>query len=198
MRNALAAAALLLAGCQDPLLTAEIEVPRLEVTLPSQAFPESYTQDPTKWCDPAGQTDPPCVATAIDYDLGAKVPALTNDTVSYDLRLTDVTITLSASSSLTDLSGVQSAQVRIGYDPAIPGSGTIVASYVRPDPVPNPPPTTVSVAGKAEVDIGPYLDAGHLPFRAEVVLDAATPAFDADVTAGFSLVMNVNWGAYVF
>jgi hypothetical protein len=198
MRHALAAAAFLLAGCRESLLFADIEVPHIGVTLPAQAFPASDTSDPADWCDPAAPSDPPCIAATLDYDLGAEVPALMNDSVSYDLRLTEVTITLSATSAGTDLSGVRTAVVRVLDDPTIFASGAVVASYTRPPgPIPDPPPTSIAVAGNASVDLGPYLDAGSLPIRVEVELDSLTPAFDADVYAGFSLVITVDWGSYL-
>ncbi len=102
MRHALAATACLLAGCQGGLTTAEIDVPHLGVTLPAQEFPATDPFDPTNFCDPSlpvPQPFPLCIQKSLDYDLAAEVPALTNESVTYDLRLTEVAITLSAASA---------------------------------------------------------------------------------------------------
>lgn len=199
-RTTLAAlASLLLAGCEGPLLFAEVEVPDLRVTLPPQLFPAFDTSNPSDWCDPTGQTFPPCIATTAAYDLGAQVPALTEPGVSYEIRLTDVALTLSAVQSggagPSDLSGVVRATIRVGADPAVANSGTVVASYVRP-PVAGAP-TTVAVSGNANLDLAPYLSSGQLPVRVEVVVDNAMPAFDADILAAFYVRITLDWGSYL-
>lgn len=195
MRHALAAIACLLAGCRGGLTTVEIDVSHLGVTLPAEQFPASDTGDPTHFCDPTQpQSVPPCIQTSVDYDLGAEVPALTNEDVTYDLRLTEVAITLSAASAGADLSGVERATV-IVHDLAT-GADKVVASYARPAGA-AAPISTIAVAGNAGLDLGPYLDAGLLPVRVELVMSSTTPEFYADVYAGFSLVIDVDWGTYL-
>lgn len=197
MRHALAAAVSLLAACDGPLLFAEVQIPDLQVTLPSQSFPAAALALPTDWCDPAMQSDPPCLALTADYDIGEQVPAITEASVSYELRVTRVAITLSAiqqAGAPPDLSGIESATIRVLDDPAIVGSGAVIASYVKP---PGAAPTTIAVTGNANLDLAPYLDAGILPVRVEVVVSNGTAAFDADITAAFSVVVNVDWGSYL-
>jgi hypothetical protein len=194
MRHALAATALLLAAC-DGLLSSELQIPAIRVTLPSQPFPASDTSIPENWCDPADLSDPPCIARTLDYDLGGRVPVLDEEGVTYDLRLTDVALTLSASEVGKDLSGVRSLTIRVLADPASATSGFVLASYARPTGW--AAPTSIAVTGNANVDLGPYLDAGRLPVRVELVLDHGTPAFDADVEAGFSLEVALDYGAYL-
>jgi len=196
MRHAFAAAALLLAACDGPLLFAEIQIPDLQVTLPSQSFPAVNASLPADWCDPTLQTDPPCLALDADYDIGAQLPAVTEKGVSYELRITSCAITLSAvqqAGSPPDLSGIESATIRVIDDPAT-GSGAVIASYVKP---PGAAPTTIAVTGNANLDLAPYLVSGVLPVRVEVVVSNGTAAFDADITAGFSVVVNVDWGSYL-
>lgn len=188
---ALALAGAALAACDGPILFAELEVPELRVTLPSQQFPASDTTLPENWCSTV-QTDPPCIQLTLDYDLGGQVPVLNEPNVSYDLRLTDVAISLSATEVGRDLSGVRLVTIRVLPDPLDPASAIVVASYVRPAGA--PAPTAVSVSGNANLDLGPYLDQGRLPVRAEVVLDQPTPAFLADVAAGFSLEVKLDYG----
>jgi hypothetical protein len=193
MRHALAAAALVLAAC-DGLLTAELQIPVIRVTLPGQSFPASDTTIPENWCDPAAAGDPPCIATTLDYDLGGQVPVLDEQGVTYDLRLTDVALTLSATEVGKDLSGVRSLTIRVLADPASATTGFLVASYTRP---PGAAPTSIAVTGNANVDLGPYLDRGRLPVRIELVLDQLTPEFLADVQAGFSLEVALDYEAYL-
>jgi hypothetical protein len=196
MRTPTAVAALaLLTACGGPILYADLQIPDVHLTLPSQAFPGTDTTDPTKWCDPLAPPAPPapsCITTTLDYDLGANVPILNRDNVTYDLRLTDVSLTLSATEVGRDLAGAKLVTIRILADPADPTSGVVVASYARPPGT--TAPTTISVSGNANVDLGPYLRAGRLPVRVELVFDSAMPAFAADVRAGFSVDVKLDYG----
>jgi hypothetical protein len=194
MRHALAALALALTACDVPLLSAELSIPELRVTLPAQAFPASDTTLPENWCA-ATPSDPPCIALTLDYDLGGSVPVLAERNVTYDLRLTDVAIALSATEVGRDLSGVRRVTVSVLGDPLDPTTGLVLTSYARPPGA--AAPTRIAITGNANLDLGAYLDAGRLPVRVEVVLDAGTPAFLADVQAGFSLEVRLDWGAYL-
>lgn len=192
-------ALLLLAACGS-VFTAELQVPEVRVTLPGQEFPESNTTDVRYFCDPdAPQSIPPCVGLTLDYDLGTNVPILDEPGVSYDLRLTDVALRLAATQTVTgdkDLSAVKSATIRVLEDPAIPGSGAVLATYTRP-PLTGPV-GAFEVSGNANLSLGPYIQAGRLPFRVELVMDGVgpTPAFTADVEAGFSLDVTIDYGKY--
>ena len=201
MRAALPAALLLLAGCDGPLLWAELQVSEIHVTLPGQEFPASDTTDVRYFCDPgAPQAFPPCIGMTLDYDLGASVPILDEQDVTYDLRLTDVALTLAATQTVTgtkDLSGVKQVTIRVLADPAIPGAGAVLATYVRP-PL-TAPVSAFAVTGNSNLGLGPYIHAGRLPVRVELVIDSAgpTPAFTADVQAGFSLEVKLDYGKYL-
>jgi len=181
-----------LQGCGGPLLFAELQVPSLRATLPSQSFPASDTTDPADWCS-AVQTDPPCIQMTLDYDLGGMVPILNEPGVTYDLRLTDVGITLSATEVGKDLSGVSRVAISALLDPLDPASAVVIASYVRP-PGGNPP-SSIAVTGNSNLDLGPYLSGGLLRVHAELVIDQPTPAFLADVTSGFSLEVKLDYGS---
>jgi hypothetical protein len=194
-----ALALLLLASCGGSLFYAEVEIPDLRVTLPRQSFPAFDAGNSANWCNPSGPPPPiPCVALTTGYDLGAQVPAITKTGVTYELRVTDVSFTLSATQSTpgapTDLGGIQSAIVRVGYDPAVPGSGTVIARYVRPAPG---TPTTIAISGNANLDLAPYISSGRLPVRIEVAVDGPTSAFDADLLAAFYVRVTLDWGKYV-
>lgn len=189
----LLAAVAALPGCGGPLLFAELQVPELRVTLPEQAFPASDTTNPADWCALVQDPSTPCVQRTLDYDLGGPVPILNERGVTYDLRLEDVAIILSASQAGTDLTGVKYASLLVLADPLDPSSGTVIASYVRP---PNAAPSrSIGVTGNSNLDLGPYLRTGILPVRVEVTFDAPTPAFLADVAAGFSLEVKLDWGS---
>jgi hypothetical protein len=196
MRHALAAAAvLLLASCDGTLLFLELQIPELRVTLQGLSLPASSTSAPEDWCDPSGQSDPPCIAVTASYDLGEEVPALTQENVGYELRLTDVAMTLSSTSSGDHLGGVALMTLRVLDDPLSGLPGFVVATYARPGGAGEP--TSLVVSGNANVDLGPYVRAGRLPLRVEVTLDAPTPALEADLAAGFSLVVTLDWGTYL-
>jgi hypothetical protein len=185
-----ALAAVLLPGC-GPVLFAELDVPEVRITLPSQDFPASPAA-PGDWCFP---DTPSCVATELQYELATQVPIVDEPGVSYDLRLKRVAIVLSASSAGADLSGIRSAEVRV-VDPA-GGPGVVVASYAH-DPA-APAPTSIAVTGDPSLDLQPYVQSGNLTTRVEFVYDPAhpTPAFAADVSAAFALDVNVDWGEYL-
>jgi hypothetical protein len=190
--RALAAALVLpaLTGC-GPMLYAELDVPEVRITLPSQAFPASPAP-PADWCSPGR---PECVATELQYELGAQVPIVNEPGVEYTLRLKRAAIVLSASAAGADLSGIRSAEIRI-LDPD-GGPGTVVASYVA-DPA-DPNPSSISVAGDSALDLAPYVQGGNLRTRVELVYDPLdpTPAFAADVSAAFALDVKLDWGQYL-
>ena len=190
----LAAAPVLLAlgGCGGPILYADLQVPELRLSVPGQLFPASNTGNPSAWCT-TPQTNPPCIQLTLDYDLGGNVPILNEPKVTYDLRLHDVAIALSPTETGKTLAGVKLVSIRVLADPLDPASGVLVASYTRPPG--GPTSTAVTVAGNSNLDLGPYLKSGRLPVRVEVVLDQATPSFLADVGAGFSLDVKLDYGS---
>ncbi len=185
------ALAALLPGCDGPLLFAELTVPTVTATMPQQAFPASDTADQTYWCS-AQQSNPPCIQTTIDYDLGGMVPILNDPSVTYDLRLKQVAVTLSAMQT-GNLGGVKLASVSVLTDPGDPASAVVVASYVRPAGA--AAPTTIAVAGNSNLDLGPFLRGGVLRVHAELVIDQPTPAFLADVASTLSLEAKLDWGS---
>lgn len=186
----LVALATLLPGC-GPMFFAELDVPEVRITLPSQAFPASPAV-PADWCFP---NTPECVATELAYELAAQVPIVDDPGVSYDLRLKRIAIVLTASSAGRDLTGIRSAEIRI-LDPA-GGLGVVVASYAY-DPT-APPPTSLEVGGDPSLDLEPYVRSGILLTRVEFVYDLTrpTPAFSADVSAAFALDVKVDWAEYL-
>lgn len=192
MRHAHAAALAaiaLLAGCDQPLLTMQLEVPEIRITAPGQDFPTTGSADPADYC---AATTPDCVFDQIQYDIGAEVPVLTEKGVSFDLRLTDVGLHLVSGTS--DLSGVLEVQVKI-QDP-VTGDWIVVASYAKP---PGATPTEISVSGNSNIELAPYLTSGKIGARVDVSYDLSSPpgAFTADVQAGFSLVVTLNYDAYM-
>lgn len=190
--STLALAAALLSGCGGPMLYAELEVPSLRATLPSQDFPASGA-DPAYLCQVFQYQGTECSQMTLDYDLGGMVPILNEPGVTYDLRLTDVAITLAAESAGTDLSGIVRVTLSALTDPNDPSSTVVVAQYLRP--ASGPPPTTIAVTGNSNIDIGPYLRGGVIKVHAELEYDGATPAFKADVTSGFSLLVKLDYGS---
>jgi len=188
MRTAHAAlplVAALLGACGQPFLSAQLEVPEIRITSPSRSFPAT-NPTPTDLC--AGVAG--CLASDVSYDLGDAVPVLGEKGITFDLRLTDVALRLD--SGAADLGGVNAARV-ILQDPG--GGSTLVASYVK---LTGATPSRIEVSANSNIDLGPYLSDGKIAARVEIDYDTTTPPpdFTADVEAGFSLVVTVEYDAY--
>jgi hypothetical protein len=187
MRHALLAALLLLlTACGGPLLRADLEVPEARLVLPAQRFPASAAP-PTAWCDPS---TPAFVATDVSYDLGRQLDLRSRPVTAYDVRLDALEIALTATQG-GDLGGVAAAAV-LAY-PLDGGAPVVLARYQR-SPA-DPSPTAIALSGGSGIDLAPYLEAGVIRLRVELSYDRATPAFQADVTAGFHLEVRLDYGA---
>jgi hypothetical protein len=177
--TAAALAAALLAGCGQPLLSAELEVPEIRITQPGIVFDPQVST--TALCQPGV---PGCVFNDLAFDVGAEIPAFDEPGVTLDLRLLDVGFHFTGG----DLSFLKEVRVLL----AAPGGGgyTEIASYVKPA---GTTPTDVMVSGRANLDIGPYLSAGVLPLRLELDYEGLPGAFTADIGAGFSVVVTLDY-----
>jgi hypothetical protein len=188
-------AAALLAGCGQPLLSAQLEIPEIRITSPAKSFPAT-NPTPVDLC----ALLPGCIKADISYDLGAEVPVFEEKGIDFDLRLTDVALRLvtdpdplSTATGPADLSGVESVRVSL-HDPS--GAGTmLVASYTKP---PGATPRAIAVSGNSNLDLAPFLSAGTISARIEIDYDTTNPPpdFFADIEAGFSLVATVRYDAY--
>jgi hypothetical protein len=197
MRHAPAAiAAALLCGCGQPLLSAQLEIPEIRVALQGEEFPALTPIDPQFICThaPADPPPPDCVARALSYDLGEELPVLDEDGAEVDLRLTGLALRL-VSGGTGHLRGVMLARLSIA-DPAT-GGRVLLASYARADP--SATPSELTVSGDPNVDLGPYLRGGALDTRIELLFDPMDPpgAFTASVEAAFSLIVTLDYGAYL-
>jgi predicted small lipoprotein YifL len=195
-RSHLALAALLaLTACGKPLLYAEVEIPQVHVTLPAQAFPSTQNPLPTDLCTgtvPAGDS---CLEKSITYNLGSDFTDLTKDSVSYDLRLTDLGITFVASDSpatFQDFRDVKRVVVSVVGPPSSGLPAVDLASYEAS--ASDPTPTTIVVGALSNVDLGAYVQAGALTVTARMEFGQNIPAFTADVAGDFYLKVLVNWG----
>lgn len=178
-----------LAGCDQPFLSARIEVPEVRIVSPDQVFPAA-TVDPAYACSVLqAATGTTCSAVTVNYDLGAEVPGVNEKGVTVDLRLTDVALHLAAGGA-SNLGGVTRAEVDL-RDPS--GRLTPVASYVRPTS--GPAPTTIAVSGASNLDLSSYLQGGKLDARVEVEMDPLMlpSGFTASIEAGFSVVATVDY-----
>ncbi len=183
---AAAVAVALLAGCGQPLFSAQLEVPELRITTAPQAFPDAALAVTTDFCSGVAG----CLFANTQYDLGSEVPLMNEKGVTVDLRLTDVELHLTPQSG--SLNGLQSVQVLL-HDP-VSATTTVIASYVRPPAA--PPPTDIRVSGATNIDLGPYLSTGKLDARIEISYGSPPPgAFTAEVQTGFSVVVTVDYGA---
>jgi hypothetical protein len=198
---AVALAAALATACGDPLLFAELEIPSVRVTLPSQSFPGTVAGPDNQCLDAGGNVVASCIRQAFTYDLGAQVSVLNEDNVKPEVRLSELSIALTATcdpllpTCVASFATVTQVAIWI-LGPA--GSGlpdVVVAEYRRS--AANPAPAAIAVSGYSNVDLGRYVDAGVLSVAAEMKYDAATPAFTADVTGDFYLKVQLDYGAYL-
>ena len=187
MRTPAIAAALLATAC-GPMLYAELEIPSVEVKLPSQSFPAAAPL-PINLC-PGAQ--PGCIQQTFSYDLGSQVSVLDDRNVTSQIRLTSLSVDLTAGSPLGDFGGIESITMKVLAPQGSAIGDVLVASYHRSPTDPNP--HAISVAGYANVDLAPYLVSGKLDVAAEMITDAGTPDFTADVTGDFYLRVKIDYG----
>lgn len=195
LRTALLAllAAPLLTACGKPLLFAEVEIPLAEVTLASQPFPSTESPNPADFCPPGVALGPDvtCLQRTIAFDFGDDFRDLTQDAASYELRLTDLGITLDATQALQHFGDV--VEVVVGVDATGTGLPSVdLATYRRS--AADPTPSSIVVAASSNVDLGPYLEAGQITLFTRLQVGAVTPEFTADVEAQFYLKALVDWG----
>jgi hypothetical protein len=186
----LAVAVAALAGCDQPLLSARIEVPEVRIVEPAKEFPAASV-DPAFACSfLAAATGRSCAAQKVAYDVGGEVPGMNEKGVSTDLRLTDVALHLTAGGA-SDLGGVTRAQINLKNP--VTGAPTRVASYVRP--AGGAAPTSIAVSGASNLDLSPWLQSGKLNAQVEVEMDPLMlpSGFTASIEAGFSVVITVDY-----
>jgi len=184
----------LLAACGKPLLFAEVEIPVAEVTLTSQPFPSTVNPLPTDLCPDGVALGPgiTCLQRTFGFDFGDDFRDLTKDAASYELRLTNLGITLNATPGLQDFGDV--LEVVVGVDATGTGLPSVeLAAYRQSAADPNP--TSIVVSASSNVDLGPYLEAGQISLYTRMQIGASTPEFTADVVAQFYLKALVDWGS---
>jgi hypothetical protein len=190
MRRLAPIAVLLVSGCGGPLLFAELEIPTVQVTLPSQSFPAA--SDPSAACrDAQNNVIPQCAQTVLAYDLGAQLPVITEKGVSYEIRLTQLGIALAANDPMNDFGTVTGVTISVIGTGGLPD--VVVASYQQ-DPA-NPAPKSITVVGYSNVDLAPYILSGTLDLRTE--LHGIPPSFTADVAGTFYLKVKLDYGTYL-
>ena len=176
--HALAAAllALPLAGCGD-LFYAETEVAEACLMEP-QSFP-GVIGDGT---------------FSFEYDLGSRLDILTQDHVTYELRIVRLGGELVGDGAV-NLSNVE--RIRLWVTSA-PLPDRLVLDYV-PDPA-NPTPNRIPVASNPNIDLGPYLESGLIGLRLE--MDAAPGTnigqFTSRIDACFYVRARLDYDEYVF
>lgn len=197
MRRPLLAAALaavFTTSCGGPLLSSEMDFPDISVEVPTVGFLTTTGVLPSLWCSPSGLGNPPCITKDFQYDLGSKIPLLTDKNATADLRLLSLKIVLDAQQpagvTVTDLGTVQSVTLKL-LDPADTTHEIVVATYVKTEAA----PTTIVTNGEENTDFGPYLRSGQFTIRAELTYETDVEPFQADVSADFALVVKYNYGA---
>jgi len=195
MRTFALVALLLATACGKPLLYAEVEIPSAIVTMPQQTFPATANPAPGDFCVadpafpvPAGSS---CLQKTIQYDLGSDFRDLIKKAETLDLRLLQMGIALATTDPLQDFTSV--VKVRVMAEEISPALPAVELAYYVRDPA-APPSRTITVATHSTVNLGPYVQAGFIKLRSEMVFDADIPAFTADVTGDFYMKVLVDWG----
>jgi len=183
----------LLAACGGPVLYVEVTIPQVKVALPRQSFPAfaGAPADPNTACDGV----PNCLFKDLEYDLADAVPLAGEENVEIDLRLTRLSMTLQTTpGGPGDLGDIEQVTLKI-VNPDDPTDYEIAASYVRTEPN----PTSFTVSGNANLDLGRYLTGTVFKARAEMIYasGAIVPAFTADVDSEFSVVLTLDYGTYI-
>jgi len=175
---------MLLSGCG--LLYAELEIPSTTITLMSQAFAGT----------PAGAP----LVKDIPFDLGGNLPILTEKNVTFELRLTQMMVEIATGSVMGDFGDIESVTLSV-----LPPAGqtlpeeAIIASYTKAPPPADQHPTSISVAGMTNLDLGPYITSGAMTLRLKAVslTGAPIPDWTADVGGEFYLKVRVDYGNMV-
>jgi hypothetical protein len=170
----------LLSSCG--MFFAEVEIPNITMTLANTDFPAiPVTGVMTK---------------EIDFDLGKDISLITEKGVTFELRLTAMSLVLTATSSLADFGDVERVTVTV-LTPAgqtLP-EDAVLASYVKPPPPANQHPKSIAVVASSNVDLSPYLLAGSLKLRFQATSSAAgvIPAWSGDVGSEFYLKLHAEY-----
>lgn len=183
MRHPLAlllAAALALAACGQPFLSAEVEVPKIRIVKPPEYFP-ALPADPESVCSTIRV--PHCTAQTYSFDLGTE---LDQKGVTTELRLTALAFRFTSG----DTRGVRHAEVDV-LDPQT-GVTTLVASYDRTSLLARPAEIGCETSN---VDLAPFLKSGKVDARVEVLLDPAflPTGFTSAIDATFSAKLTVDY-----
>jgi hypothetical protein len=192
------AALLLLPGCPDPLLYAEVEVPRAVVTVKDQAFTPTGSGGVACAADPSITRLAPCTQEIVDQDLGKDYQDLSKNAVSQELRLTSLTIAVPASDltfpgfGLVARARVMALSAPPAAPPAVQEVGIELARYERGA---TDPGRSVDIPMRSGLNLADFVTAGHLYLRTELEIDSpGLPAFLADITDGFYIKVRVDWG----
>jgi len=175
-------ASLLLAGCG--LLYAQVEIPEIRATL---------VEEPIE----ATGVDIDLVKT-LDYDLGKDVGLLNEKNVSYELRLDQLEIAVSANqptAAIPDLGTIETVVITV-QDPDHVLPAREVVRYQKPAGSTGTI-TKVVASGQGNVDLGPYLRSGKLSLVITAAGSLPAYAWNADITAVLYAKLKVEYGKYL-
>ena len=195
----LALTSLALASCGGPVLFAEVEVPRVCVTLLNQTFDATAPgQDLVK---------------VLPYDLSKNLPTVNQTDATYELRLTEMTISLKIDppdpanlANFADVTEVNAGVLKLPapLDPTIPANLDLLAaddtawaslvSYTAPSPMTDPPPVEVPAKGQSNIDLSKYIEAGQLYLRAQAKGTLPDYPWTANVQACFYMKVTFDYG----
>jgi hypothetical protein len=171
----------LLAGCG--LLYAEVEIPRTDITLANQSFPATPAAVP--------------LVKDVPFHIGSQLTILEEKNVSYQLRLTHLQVQLATTSPMGDFGDIESVTLSVLPPPGqtLP-EATVIASYTKDPLAADQHPRSISVEAMSSLDLAPYIVSGDLTlrFQARSVTAGSLPAWSADVTAEFYVLVHFDYG----
>jgi hypothetical protein len=169
----------LLAGCG--LLTAELEIPSVTITLAQQAFPGTAANTP--------------LVKEVAFDVAANVPFTDDPDVTFELRLTRMQVVIAT--GLGNFGDFKSVTLSVLPPPGqtMPEE-TIVAAYQKAPLPADQNPSSIEVAGMSNLDLAPYITSGTMTMKLTAVSlsGSAIPAWTADVGGEFYLKATVPYG----
>jgi hypothetical protein len=171
----------LLAGCG--LLTVEVEIPSVSITLAQRAFTGTAAGAP--------------LVKEIAFDVAANVPFTDDPDVTFELRLTRMQVVIATGSAMGSFGDIGSVTLTILPPPGQPSlEEAVVAAYQKAPPPADQNPTSIEVAGMSNLDLAPYITGGSLTMKLTAVslTGSAIPDWTADVGGEFYLKATVPYG----
>ncbi len=165
--------ALLSSGCG--MIAAQADISEVCATIVDREFPGA---------DQQGAID-----TDVTYDLADDLSVI--DKGSYDLKLERVTLALGSNSGLTDLGGLEVAEISLLPPVGQTLDSTVLVSYTRPA---GTHPTSIVLASPSGLDLSPYVSQSVVRLHTHAAGTLPSQPWRATMTACFNVKVKVTAG----